>query len=66
MPHDEVRIYLCTEKSAKFDPTVVDALLHVVRDVRATGRSLDNQLVEKAEPSEFVKARRALGKLLLN
>ena len=66
LPHDEVRIYLCTEKSAQFDPAVVDALLQVTRDLRATGRSLDDQLVEKAEPSEFVTARRALGKLLLN
>ncbi|HVG05523.1 MAG TPA: HD domain-containing phosphohydrolase [Burkholderiaceae bacterium] len=66
LPHDEVRIYLCTEKSAQFDPAVVDALLQVVKDLRATGRSLDDQLVEKAEPSEFVKARRALGKLFLN
>ncbi|MBC8118032.1 MAG: HD domain-containing protein [Burkholderiaceae bacterium] len=66
LPHDEVRIYLCTEKSAQFDPAVVDALLHVVKDLRATGRSLDDQLVEKAEPSEFVSARRALGKLLVN
>ncbi|MEO8186150.1 MAG: HD domain-containing phosphohydrolase [Burkholderiaceae bacterium] len=66
LPHDEVRIYLCTEKSAQFDPAVVDALLRVTNDLRATGRSLDDQLVEKAEPSEFVTARRALGKLLLN
>ena len=66
LPHDEVRIYLCTEKSAQFDPAVVDALLQVTKDLRATGRSLDDQLVEKAEPSEFVSARRALGKLLLN
>ena len=66
LPHDEVRIYLCTEKSAQFDPGVVDALLRVTKDLRATGRSLDDQLVEKAEPSEFVTARRALGKLLLN
>ena len=66
LPHDEVRIYLCTEKSAQFDPGVVDALLQVTKDLRATGRSLDDQLVEKAEPSEFVTARRALGKLLLN
>ena len=66
LPHDEVRIYLCTEKSAQFDPAVVDALLQVTKDLRATGRSLDDQLVEKAEPSEFVTARRALGKLLLN
>ena len=66
LPHDEVRIYLCTEKSAQFDPAVVDALLHVVKDLRSNGRSLDDQLVEKAEPSEFVTARRALGKLLLN
>ena len=66
LPHDEVRIYLCTEKSAQFDPVVVDALLQVIRDLRATGRSLDDQLVEKAEPSDFVTARRALGKLLLN
>ncbi len=66
LPHDEVRIYLCTEKSAQFDPAVVDALLHVTKDLRATGRSLDDQLVEKAEPSEFVTARRALGKLLVN
>ena len=66
LPHDEVRIYLSTEKSAQFDPAVVDALLHVVKDLRATGRSLDDQLVEKAEPSEFVSARRALGKLLVN
>jgi response regulator RpfG family c-di-GMP phosphodiesterase len=66
LPHDEVRIYLSTEKSAQFDPSVVDALLHVVKDLRSNGRSLDDQLVEKAEPSEFVTARRALGKLLLN
>jgi response regulator RpfG family c-di-GMP phosphodiesterase len=66
LPHDEVRIYLCTEKSAQFDPAVVDALLQVTKDLRATGRSLDDQLVEKAEPSEFVTARRALGKLLVN
>ena len=66
LPHDEVRIYLCTEKSAQFDPGVVDALLNVVKDLRSHGRSLDDQLVEKADPSEFVKARRALGKLLLN
>ena len=66
LPHDEVRIYLCTEKSAQFEPAVVDALLQVTKDLRATGRSLDDQLVEKAEPSEFVSARRALGKLLLN
>ncbi len=66
LPHDEVRIYLCTEKSAQFDPAVVDAVLQVTKDLRATGRSLDDQLVEKAEPSEFVTARRALGKLLLN
>lgn len=66
LPHDEVRIYLCTEKSAQFDPVVVDALLNVVRDLRGNGRSLDDQLVEKAEPSQFVKARRALGKLLLH
>ena len=66
LPHDEVRIYLCTEKSAQFDPAVVDSLLQVTKDLRATGRSLDDQLVEKAEPSEFVTARRALGKLLLN
>ncbi len=66
LPHDEVRIYLCTEKSAQFDPAVVDALLQVTKDLRATGRSLDDQLVEKAEPSEFVTARRSLGKLLLN
>ena len=66
LPHDEVRIYLCTEKSAQFDPAVVDALLHVVKNLRSNGRSLDDQLVEKAEPSEFVTARRALGKLLLN
>ena len=66
LPHDEVRIYLCTEKSAQFDPGVVDALLQVTKDLRATGRSLDDQLVEKAEPSDFVTARRALGKLLVN
>lgn len=66
LPHDEVRIYLSTEKSAQFDPAVVDALLQVVKDLRGTGRSLDDQLVEKAEPSEFVTARRELGKLLLN
>ena len=66
LPHDEVRIYLCTEKSAQFDPAVVDAVLQVTKDLRATGRSLDDQLVEKAEPSEFVTARRTLGKLLLN
>ena len=66
LPHDEVRIYLCTEKSAQFDPGVVDALLRVTTDLRATGRSLDDQLVEKAEPSDFVTARRALGKLLVN
>ncbi len=66
LPHDEVRIYLCTEKSAQFDPLVVDALLQVVKDLRSTGRSLDDQLVEKAEPSEFVTARRGLGKLLLS
>ncbi|MDQ3188266.1 MAG: HD domain-containing protein [Pseudomonadota bacterium] len=66
LPHDEVRIYLSTEKSAQFDPAVVDALLQVVKDLRGTGRSLDDQLVEKAEPSEFVTARRELGKLLLS
>jgi putative two-component system response regulator len=64
LPHDEVRIYLCTEKAAQFDPGVVDAILQVVKDLRAHGRSLDDQLVEKAEPSDFVTARRALGKLL--
>lgn len=66
LPHDEVRIYLCTEKSAQFDPAVVDALLNVVKDLRSHGRSLDDQLVEIAEPSEFVTARRGLRKLLAN
>lgn len=66
LPHDEVAIYLRTEKNAQFDPQVVDTLLEAVKDLRANGRSLDDQLVEKAEPSEFVTARRALGKLLLN
>lgn len=66
LPHDEVRIYLCAEKAAQFDPTVVDALLQVVKEMRSNGRSLDDQLVEIAEPSEFVTARRALGKLLLS
>lgn len=66
LPHDEVAIYLRTEKSAQFDPTIVDSLLLAVQELRAHGRSLDDQLVELAEPSEFVKARRALGKLLLN
>jgi response regulator RpfG family c-di-GMP phosphodiesterase len=64
LPHDEVRIYLCTEKSAQFDPAVVDALLKAVQELRASGQSLDDQLVELAEPSEFVTARRSLGKLL--
>ena len=66
LPHDEVAIYLRTERSAQFDPQVVDSLLEVVKDLRIHGRSLDDQLVEKAEPSEFVKARRTLGKLLVN
>ena len=65
LPHDEVRIYLCTEKSAQFDPAVVDALLKAVQELRASGQSLDDQLVELAEPSEFVTARRSLGKLLV-
>ncbi len=64
LPHDEVAIYLRTEKSAQFDPTVVDALLQGVQQLRGKGQSLDDQLVETAEPSEFVKARRSLGKLL--
>jgi len=66
LPHDEVRIYLCTEKSAQFDPTVVDALLHVVKELRSHGRSFDDQLVDLAEPSEFVTARRGLAQLFLN
>jgi hypothetical protein len=61
-----VAIYLRTERSAQFNPQVVDSLLEVVKDLRIHGRSLDDQLVEKAGPSEFVKARRTLGKLLLN
>jgi hypothetical protein len=62
----EVAIYLRIERSAQFDPQVVDSLLEVVKDLRIHGRSLDDQLVKKAGPSEFAKARRTLGKLLLN
>ncbi|MGH6608741.1 MAG: HD-GYP domain-containing protein, partial [Burkholderiaceae bacterium] len=58
LPHDEVGIYLRTEKNAQFDPAVVDTLLQAVKDLRANGRSLDDQLVELAEPSDFVNARR--------
>jgi response regulator RpfG family c-di-GMP phosphodiesterase len=64
LPHDEVAIYLRTEKSAQFDPSVVDALLQGTQELRGSSRSLDDQLVELAEPSEFVTARRKLRKLL--
>ena len=40
-------IYLRTERSAQFNPQVVDSLLEVVKDLRIHGRSLDDQLVKK-------------------
>jgi putative two-component system response regulator len=64
LPHDEVAIYLRTEKNAQFDPQVVDNLLEAVNELRLSGQSLDDQLVDLAEPSDFVTARRALRKLL--
>ena len=59
--------FICAPKRARSSTLgSLMQLLQVAKDLRATGRSLDDQLVEKAEPSEFVTARRALGKLLLN
>jgi hypothetical protein len=54
-----VAIYLRTERSAQFNPQVVDSLLEVVKDLRIHGRSLDDQLVEKAgRPSSSKRAGR--------
>jgi len=54
-----VAIYLRIERSAQFDPQVVDSLLEVVKDLRIHGRSLDDQLVKKAgRPSSPKRAGR--------
>jgi len=55
----EVAIYLRIERSAQFDPQVVDSFLEVVKDLHIHGRSLDDQLVKKAgRPSSPKRAGR--------
>ncbi|MEP6609237.1 MAG: HD domain-containing phosphohydrolase [Burkholderiaceae bacterium] len=64
IPHDEARIFMFAEKGTQFDPAVVDTLLQIVKELRADGRTLDDQLIEMAERSELVAARRSLRTLL--
>ena len=40
LPHDEVAIYLRTERSSQFDAQVVDSLLEVVKDAHSTVEAL--------------------------